>query len=1619
VFSGDLTSFPIWVKSFEALIESNTTSPSERLYFLSKYTSGDAKQCIQGYFVQDGDQAFADAKATLYRRYGDKYRAAEAFKGKIYSWPDIKDGDGIGLRKLADYLQHCNSAMSTINHLQSLDSAEENKRILRKLPKYITSRWARIVDKTLYGNNLDGVEGHYPTFSEFCNFLATEARVACGPGHVQPAARYQPSGSSRSQTKSAISYWTEGTVGTKKEHCSMCRKEHHLSSCKQYLALDREPRKAYCMSKGICFNCLHRGHMSRECRRKGRSLLYTGLPPLTERKNTDPSAREGEDVEHRSMNLKIKTEDQETLHSLIIKVAVHHETAPDKVIFTYAMLDSQSDACFMTNSLAAHLDAPKENVKLCLTTMLEKQNVDSDLIHGLIVKGVQEDKQIKLPSVYTRGNIPIDRSLIPRRETVERWPHLQHIAQEIEPYDDRLEVGLLIGFNCSAAMLPKEVKAAGDADPFAIKTNLGWSVSGTMKQNHPENTDPVNHFVYKTTVKEVSPAVVYKLFDHDLVDDSPDREGLSQNDRKFLSIVEAGITKVEGHYEIPLPMKSTTSLPNNRYLAEKRLFGLQKKMKSQTYREDYEKFMQDITKRYAEKAPESTTEGKTWYLPHHGVYHPRPPDKIRVVFDGNAEFPGESLNQHLLPGPNLTNNLSGVLARFRQESVAVVCDIEGMFHQVKVPPDDRDYLRFLWYEDGKITEYRMTVHLFGAASSPSCANFALKRTADEAESKYGKKAADFVRDDFYVDDGLKSVPTVEEAVELAKQTTLLCREGGFNLHKFSSTHREVLASITQEKREKKLQHVDLAKDQLPSSRTLGIEWAIEEDEFRFRIAEPQGTVTRRSILSSVSSIFDPLGLISPLLLQGRIILQSICKDGRSWDEPLPAHTLESWNEWRNNLQLLKHLRIPRCYKTGPDQPRSAEIHHFSDASLTGYGMCSYLKLIYDNRSPQVTLVTSKSRVAPSKPVTVPRLELMAAVLAAKVATFLDTEMRYDNIRHVFWTDSKVVLGYIYNDHRRFHMFVSNRVHQIRSVTQPEQWNYVETEENPADLASRGLPVDRILSSTLWWKGPEFLMQPTPLPLTKNEHHSTLLPDDPNVRKTTVLVANSEAKPEFKLSERLEYFSNWYRARRAVARCLQLKQRLKKQRSETKGNHISVSDINEAERVIIRAVQEDAFAKERDVIVKGPEDVRTRKETIKQHSSLYRLDPFVDENGVIRVGGRIKRANIPRELSHPVILPQHSHITTLVINHYHAKTCHAGANTTLNEIRASGFWIIKGRSAVTSHVWNCVGCRKLRASTVSQKMSDLPVDRLEPAPPFSASGVDMFGPFYIKEGRSEKKRWGVIFTCLSMRAIHIEVARALTTDGFINAYRRFVARRGPIRTLRCDCGTNFVGAKNEFEAALSEMDNDRIQQRLLQDGCDWISFKMNVPHASHMGGVWERMIRSVRNVLSGILLQHGEQLDDDLLHTFMIEAEAVVNSRPLTYHDKSPDSPEPLTPSQLLTLKAKVVLPPPGKFVKEDLYCRRRWRRVQYLANEFWSRWRKEYLTTLQDRRKWCTTKDNIKPGDVVLMVEDNVTRSQWPLGVITETNESVDGHIRKVRVKTSTSSYDRPVSKLVFLLRPE
>ena len=434
--------------------------------------------------------------------------------------------------------------------------------------------------------------------------------------------------------------------------------------------------------------------------------------------------------------------------------------------------------------------------------------------------------------------------------------------------------------------------------------------------------------------------------------------------------------------------------------------------------------------------------------------------------------------------------------------------------------------------------------------------------------------------------------------------------------------------------------------------------------------------------------------------------------------------------------------------------------------------------------------------------------------------------------------------------------------------------------------------------------------------------------------------------------------------------------------------------------------------------------------VKRTSSLYRLNPFLDENGLLRVGGRLKHADLTTAVKHPIILPRKGHVTGLIISHFHNMVEHQGRGMTLNQIRSAGFWIIGGSSNVSNHISRCVSCQKLRGTVQEQRMANLPEDRVQPAPPFSYCAVDYFGPWHVKEGRRQLKRYGVLFTCLASRAVHLEVANTLTADSFINAYRRFVGRRGPVRQLRSDQGTNFVGAKNELQQALAELDQDKVRQELLKRNCDWVAYKMNVPHASHMGGVWERQIRTVRNILETLLMRHGSQLDDESLCTFMTEAEAIVNCRPLTVVDlSSPEGVEPLTPNHLLTMKTSVVLPPPGSFQVADLYSKKRWHRVQYLANEFWIKWKADILQSLQTRQKWARARRNVKVDDVVIVKDEGLLQNQWHLARVVETYPSDDALVRKVKLLVGDSSLDRcgkrskpplyldrPVQKLVLLV---
>ena len=545
-------------------------------------------------------------------------------------------------------------------------------------------------------------------------------------------------------------------------------------------------------------------------------------------------------------------------------------------------------------------------------------------------------------------------------------------------------------------------------------------------------------------------------------------------------------------------------------------------MQNDQYRNDYVAFINEILdKGYAEKVPEESVEadpGKVWYNPHHGVYHPKKPGKIRVVFDCSAKFAGTSLNDQLLQGPDLMNSLVSVLTRFRQEPVAFMGDIKAMFYQVLVPAEQRDFLRFLWWPNGDmngtLVEYRMTVHPFGAVSSPSCSNYTLRKTASKNEADVGTAAAETMHRNFYVDDCLKSVSTKAKAKDLISCLQQACGKGGFRLTKFICNERDILETVPEEERSKDVKTLDLNYDDLPIERALGVHWCVESDTFGFRILVKDKPLTRRGILSIVSSIYNPLGFAATFALIAKKLLQDLCREKRlGWDDHLPDCYLRRWEKWRNELPLLKRLSLSRCVKP-PDfgEVKSRQLHIFSDASSIGYSSVVYQRLCDNQGHIHCSFLIGKARLAPIKPVTILCLELTAETVSICLCEMMKKELddKPDTIQ--YHTDSTTVLRYIKNDQKRFQVFVANRVQLIRNHSSRNQWRYVDTKDNPADDASRGLDAKTVTEQQRWLTGPEFLWQPEKAwpaqPLSLGE----ISTEDPEVKKKIDIFATTICDP---------------------------------------------------------------------------------------------------------------------------------------------------------------------------------------------------------------------------------------------------------------------------------------------------------------------------------------------------------------------------------------------------------------------------------------------------------------------------------------------------------------------------
>ena len=698
--------------------------------------------------------------------------------------------------------------------------------------------------------------------------------------------------------------------------------------------------------------------------------------------------------------------------------------------------------------------------------------------------------------------------------------------------------------------------------------------------------------------------------------------------------------------------------------------------------------------------------------------------------------------------------------------------------------------------------------------------------------------------------------------------------------------------------------------------------------------------------------------------------------------------------------------MPRCYFRLKLDGYQATLHVFTDASTAAYGLACYLRVVSPDGDIQVSFVMGKCRLAPIKPTTVPRLELLGAVQAVKVSTQLHREFRLTLQDPIFWTDSTIVLYYIENETARYPVFVANRVAIIRDGSRPDQWRWVDGASNPADDPSRGISVhDMVSNQYRWLRGPEFLYQ--------SEENWPVRPDGPvplsglELAKPAKCLATIST-PSFEILHLTDFaklvlmFDTWYGLKRAVAWIIRFSRWLRN-RSECPVGRLTVPEIRNAEIVILKYVQSSHYS---------PNSLS---------DSITQLSPVVNPAGLLVVGGRLRNAQIAESAKHPVILPGKCkvlssetpfcvHIAELIVREVHAhKSAHSGREYVNAKVREE-YWIVGARGVIRKVLAKCFMCKRLYGPMCVQKMADLPIDRvLSFTVPFEYCGIDVFGHFWVKRGRQTVKRWVCLFNDLVMRGVHLEALHSMDSDSFLNALIRVIARRGEIVKMRSDVGSNFVGAERELRDSINAMLTSKsVQDALTVRNIEW---EFNPPKASNFSGPWERMIGIVRRALSSLML--GERLDDERFTTFLCTAEAIVNGRPITVVSCDPSDPKPLCPSDLM-MGGKGTAPSMGTFDKSDQYGRR-WRHVQFLTDQFWSRFTSDYLTLLQHRTKWLQPTKNLQVGDFVLIKDESCSRLDWPLGRVVEVFTSVDGLVRSVRVKTRVNTLVRPVNKICLL----
>lgn len=1570
-------------------------SDATKLYHLDKCLVGEAVGSIDQQTINDSD--FAAAWAELTEQYENKRRIVDIHVGGLLNLKPMTSESGKQLRELVD---GCKRHVSALNFHEFPMAGLADILVVNILASKLDIETRKVWETSIE-------HGEIPNYADTVKFLTTRSQVL---ERIELADNKQKKPVAAKTTK--IPALKASSLAASVEYrCAFCGQEHQNHECGEYLKLDPKERYEKAKQTGVCFNCLKKGHITRRCsstktckacKKRHHSTLHlneTGVaveqPLARSTQNSTTATPSAGPAGTTAVTASCVIYQQ---RALLCTAIVNILDDGGKALPCRVLLDCGSQVNLCTEKVASLLRLKRRSVNV------DVKGVDGSTtrVTALVHINVQSRDNVYTSNLECLVINRITGTIPAKNIDISTWPVPAGLQLADPEFYRPQRVDMLIGVGQFFGLLKTGKVKLAESLPFLQETVFGWVVGGLADSTSWKyEVTRCNVAVQDAELNDL----VERFWESEAV---PTASRMSSEETACEQCYEQTHSRdPSGRYVVMLPFRGNVSqLGDSKQHALQRFSYLEKKLaKNADLKAAYCAFMEEYVRLgHCREIDPSKEEDGGYYLPHHAILKPSSSTtKLRTVFDASAQTSsGLSLNDTLMVGPTIQDPLFDIALRFRTYPYVFTADISKMYRMVRVHPDHTKFQRVFWRTDP--SESLKTLELltvtYGTASAPYLATRTLKQLAQDEGQAY-PRAAKILENDFYIDDALAGADTLKELLLARDELEELLEKGGFELHKWCSNSAEFLDTIPDERREKQVSFELSGVNEM--IKTLGILWNPTSDKLLFRVALTDLTqpVSKRRILSEVARSFDPLGLQAPVCVTAKLILRQCWRKKVSWDEQLCKVLTELWNKFRGGLRALMEVQIER--RVIVPHRVALELHAFSDASLEAYGTCVYVRNILADNTAVAYLLCSKSHLAPKE--TIPKLELCGFRLMSRLVSRVMKALKVKFTRKVLYSDSTIVLGWLAKSPSELETYVANRVAEIHELTPRAdyEYKYVRSSANPADLVSRGLFPEALIGNRFWFHG-GFLEEND-----YQEDEMAIVVELPEVRVAAVVITDEQEEDYNRIFTR---FSSFRKLQRVLAYVIRFCNKTRKRSTYGDNDkYPTIPELRSSLRSIVYMVQQQRMQTDIQEVLK-----KQGKPNERYTGRLRSLNPWVDTYGILRVNGRIKYANVSYEQRCPAILPAEHPVTAILVQAVHEENLHVGPSGTLSVLRQR-YWILNGRNAIRARLRKCVRCFKVNPSETKLFMGDLPSYRVTQAYPFERVGVDFAGPIYVRKGHPRKpvycKAYVALFVCMVTKCIHIELVSNLTTDAFIAALHRFVARRGLPSDVYSDNATNFAGASSElhelYALLTQQLTKDALQEFCLPKEIRWHFIP---PRSPHVGGLWEAGVKSAKHLIKR---NAGEtKLTEEEWSTLLTQIEGILNSRPLVPQTADPGDLNVITPGHLLIGRPFNAIPEPA-YDQLKPGTLTRWQHLQKMRADFWKRWSAGYLSELQQRQKWNKQHTVVMEGDLVLLKEENVPALQWRLGRVVKVHPGQDGVTRVVTVKTAGGVYKRSTAKVAVL----